>query len=59
MRGTNSEHKLKYKNKYNVNKGSAENEYWVTYKDTKRPHDTYKVRCDANNNLCCEDRLPM
>ena len=47
------EYKLEHKDKYKVSKGSAKNEYCVTYKDTKRPHDTYKVRCDANNNLCC------
>ena len=47
------EYKLEHKNRYNVSKGSAENEFIATYNDTERPHDTYKVRCDASNNLYC------
>ena len=40
MRGTNLSINCSIKNRYNVSKGSAENEYWVTYKDTKKPYDT-------------------
>mgnify|MGYP004544665663 CR=1 FL=1 len=51
------EYKLEHKDKYKVSKGSAENEYCVTYKDVKKKKKGFmtltKLCVNGNNNLCC------